>query len=84
MDWSKVDAALAGAMAEGSDPGRRYVVFIHLGPGGDEALTDLGLDGSGGGAVRTATVTARQVEALSSHAGVRHVALSRSLRADGN
>lgn len=83
MDWSKVDAALAGAMAEGSDAGRRYVVFIHLEARGAGVLADLGLDGSGGGAVRTATVTAQQVDALSSHAGVRLVALSRSLRADG-
>jgi len=79
MDWSKVDAGLAGALAD-DDAGRRYAVFVHLDPEADpEVLGALGVAAAGRGAVRTATVSAADVARLTDEAGVRHLRLSTPL-----
>jgi len=84
MDWSKVDAGLAGALAD-DDAGGRYAVFVHFDPGADpEVLGALGVAVTGHGDVRTATVSAAEVARLTDEAGVRHVRLSTRLHlADG-
>ncbi len=80
MDWSKLDAGLAAAVAEDADPTRRFVVFVHLDPEGGEVLTGAGIDAAGEGLVRTATVSALQVATLSDQDQVRRLVLSRPLR----
>ena len=83
MDWSKVDAGLAGALAD-PGTGERYVVFVHLNPSSDpEALASLPGDPVGEGAVRTATVSAEELERLSERAEVSHLALSRAVGLTG-
>ncbi len=80
MDWSKLDAGLAAALAEDADPTRRFVVFVHLDPEGGGMLTGAGIDAAGEGQVRTATLSARQVATLSDRNQVRRLVLSFPLR----
>ena len=62
MQWAKLDAGLAAALAD-DDGARRYLVFIH----GSE------------GPVRTATVSAADIDRLSDGDDVRQLRLSRRL-----
>ena len=80
MDWSKLDAGLAAAVAEDADPTRRFVVFVHLDPEGGGVLTAAGVDAAGEGQVRTATLSALQVATLSDRDQVRRLVLSLPLR----
>jgi len=84
MDWSKVDAGLAGALAD-DDASQRYDVFVHLAPGADpDVLVALGVVAPGEGAVRTARVSVADVARLTDQEGVRLVRLSGRLwPADG-
>ena len=83
MDWSKVDAALAGALAEGA-AADRYVVFVHLDPAADlKPPAERPGAPAGDGPVRTATVSAAEVDQLSERADVRHLRLSRTLDLQG-
>lgn len=77
MDWSKLDPALAAALGVADGPERRFVIFIHLHP---DAPDPPGV-AAGDGAVRTATVTAVEVESLSQSGAVRALRLATSLRA---
>ncbi|MEO5679657.1 MAG: hypothetical protein ABIS47_08310 [Acidimicrobiales bacterium] len=77
MDWSKLDPALAAALDEAGGPERHFVVFIHLHPD-DPAVPGVV---AGDGAVRTATVTADEVESLSHDTSVRALRLATRLRA---
>ncbi len=79
MDWSKLDAGLAGALADGK-AGDRYVVFVHLVPTADPAAApDLQGASTGDGSVRTAMVSAEDVDRLSERAHVSQIRLSRTL-----
>jgi len=80
VDWSKLDAGLAAAVAEDAGPTRRFVVFVHLDSDGDGVLTGVGVEAAGEGQVRTATLSARQVATLSDRDQVRRLVLSPSLR----
>jgi hypothetical protein len=80
VDWSKLDAGLAAAVAEDADPTRRFVVFVHLDPEGGGVLTGAGIDAAGEGQVRTATLSALQVATLSDRDQVRRLVLSLPLR----
>jgi len=80
MDWSKVDARLAGALAAG-DASSRHTVFIHLAPGAEpELLATLGVASAGEGAVRTATLSAAEVARLSDRDEVGFLRMSGPLR----
>lgn len=80
MDWSKVDAGLAAALAEDKGPARRFVVFVHLDPQAGGRLGDAEVEAAGEGPVRTATVSAEQVAALSDQGQVRRLVLSQPMR----
>lgn len=80
MDWSKVDAGLAASLAEDPDPGRRFVVFVHLDPQARGILAASGIDAEGEGSVQTATVSALEVAGLSDRSEVRRLVLSHRLR----
>lgn len=79
MDWSKVDAGLAAALAD-DDPARRYTVFVHLVPEADADAEPLGVDSAGDGPVRTATLSSAEIGHLSERAGVRLLRLSAPLK----
>ena len=80
MDWGKVDAPLASALAGavGDDP---LPVFVHLDRdrADDEVLDRLGL-GADGGDVGTASLSPADVAALTDQDWVRRVSLSGRLR----
>lgn len=79
MEWSKVDAGLAGALAE-EDTDGSFVVFVHLAADADpDVLREAGIEAVGSGSILTATVTAGEVERLTEVAGVRQLRLSRPL-----
>jgi hypothetical protein len=91
VDYAKVDASLAAALAAtGASDARtgaeRLTVFVHLaddvGPAEREALAGLGLDPAGDpeAATTTATLTPAQVAALSERPSVRRIQLSERLR----
>lgn len=86
MDYGKVDAALAAALADIADADadrRELSVFIHLDDPGDEgreALTRMGVTGAAEHQACTATVSARQVADLSERPWVRQLRLSARLR----
>lgn len=83
MDWSKLDATLAGALADADDPGlRRLPVFIDVDPEGADAAVLAGLDvqAPSGGGTCTATLSAAEVERLTEESWVRRVRLSGRLR----
>jgi len=79
MDWSKVDAGLAAALAD-DPPAPPMAVFLHLTePVEPERIEELGVDAAGEGLVRTATVSPEDVDRLSEQAWVSQLRLSRSL-----
>ena len=79
MDWSKVDAGLAAALAD-AEAGDRYVVFVHLARPVDPGVADrLPCATTGNDAVRTATVSTADVERLSDRPEVSQIRLSRAL-----
>lgn len=78
MDWSKVDAALAAALAD--DGGQRCTVLVHLTADVEpDLLKALGVSAAGEGLVRTATVSPTEVERLSDQPWVSLLRLSRRL-----
>lgn len=87
MDYAKIDAALAMALADPQSPDERnLLVFIkmHGAPEGAEKsrLERMGIQVSAGGAV-TATVSPNEVDAISEMSSVRSIRLSRRLRLAG-
>ncbi len=79
MDWSKLDASLAGALAD-EQAHRKYSVFVHLTVDvGPDVLAELGVEASGNGRVRTATVSADDVDRLSEQEWVSQLRMSTSL-----
>ena len=90
MDYQKMDAALAAALAEVRDPEERALsVFIHTAHAPQDAeadfLEDLGVGGvTGGRQVFTATLSPRAVEELSDQPWLRYMKLSRRLRILGS
>lgn len=86
MDWSKVDAALAGALADTGDPQAcRLPVFVHL--DAEQAdrrlLAELDVHGSASAGVGTGTVSAAGVDQLTDLPWVTRVQLSSPLRLQG-
>jgi hypothetical protein len=90
MDYRKLDAALAAALDEVSDPEERALaVFIHTAhaPADTEAafLEDMGVGGvTDERRVFTATLSARAVEELSDQPWLQYMKLSRRLRILGD
>lgn len=84
MDWCKVDAALAGALADAGDTGE-LPVFVHVDAGGADVslLEKLDLRESGGG-VCTGTLSPAGVDHLTDQPWVTRVALSGPLRLLGD
>ncbi len=80
MDWGKIDAPLASALAGAADDDR-LPVFVHLDRSrADRATLDrLGL-GRRGGEVSTASLSAADLADLTDKAWVRRVSLSGRLR----
>jgi len=78
MDWTKVDAGLAGALGDGD--GDRFVVFVHLAPGADSDVCLGPEDVSAAGTIRSATLSRQEIERLTDQAAVRHIRLSGTLR----
>ena len=71
MNWAKLDAALADAVARSPDvDARTLVVFVE---GEGTTATE------GGAPLETATVSAREVEELSDRPAVRRLRLARPL-----
>lgn len=82
MDWGKVDAPLASALA-GAGPEDPLPVFVFLDRSRVDAdvLDQLGLGREGdGGEVGSASLSAAEVAALTDEAGVQRVHLSGRLR----
>ena len=82
LDWSKVDAALAGALADADAAGSaRLAVFVHVDVDRAEVslLEELGVRASGGG-VCTGTVSPDGVDRLTDQSWVSRVRLSAPLR----
>lgn len=77
MDWAKVDAALASALAGAADDDQ-LAVFVHVDSrrAGEATLKRLGLDG----AVSTATLRPAEVAALTDEPCIRQIRLARRLR----
>ena len=77
MDWAKVDAALASALA-GADEEDEFTVFVHvdLERAGAATLQRLGLQG----AMSTATLRRAEVATLSDEPCVRQLRLAQRLR----
>lgn len=84
MDWSKLDAALAAAMAE-EGGSQRLDIFVHLDPGAADrqVLARFDVRGADAGEVCTATLSPTQVDELSSLPWVRRLRLSSRLRLAG-
>lgn len=82
MDWSKVDAALAAALAAADDPETCLTVFVHLDSerADPSLLVDLDLRGAPPGGVCTGTVSVRAVEELTDQPWVTRVHLSGRVR----
>ena len=79
MDWAKVDAALAAALA-GASAEEALPVFVQVdrAAAGDEALGRLNLGDAGD--VATASLSPAELDALTDHHGVVFVRLSGHLR----
>lgn len=78
MDWSKLDARLALALAE-DDPSSRFAVFVQVDPGADlDSL--LGVLEPGEGPVCTAALSPDEIGRLSEHPEIRKIGLSTRLR----
>ena len=89
MNWSKVDATLAGALADaGADDRaqRRLAVFIDVDPEAVDLTVLAGLDvrKPEAGDVCTATLSATEVERLTDETWVRRVRSSGRLRLLGD
>lgn len=87
MDWSKVDAGLAGALADaGDDEVQRLAVFIHLdAEGADRSfLAALDLEPPEKGAVCTAALSPADLDRLTEQPWVVRVRLSGPLRLMGD
>jgi len=78
MDWAKIDAALAGALADGDDSDR-YVVFVHRVPGAPTSVGATWEVVPGEGLVSTATLSESELDRLSEQAWVGRLGLSRPL-----
>lgn len=82
MDWGKVDAPLASALA-GASPDEPLSVFVQIDPSradvDADALDRLGL-GRDAADVSTATLSPAQLDALTDQDWVRYVRLSGRLR----
>lgn len=80
MDWGKIDAPLASALAGAADDDP-LPVFVHLdrSRADDEVLDRLGL-GLGDGDVGSASLSPADLAALTDQAWVRRVTLSGRLR----
>lgn len=87
VDWSKIDAALAGALQQEEDrDARRLAVFVQLNADAPDhqALSELGVPGAGGqSGVCTATLSHQEVARLSEQPWVRRLALSGRQRLTG-
>lgn len=84
MDWGKVDAPLASALA-GASPDESLSVFVQIDPSrGDvdgDVLDRLGLGrGTDAGGLTTATLSPAQLDALTDEEWVGYVRLSGRLR----
>lgn len=77
MDWAKVDAPLASALAGATDDAR-FAVFVHVDPARADAATldRLGLAGP----VTTASLRPAEVAALTDEPCIRQVRLAQRLR----
>lgn len=89
MNWSKVDATLAGALADvdaGDRAQRRLSVFIDVDPEGVDLTVLAGFDVQRPekGDVCTATLSATEVERLTDESWVRRVRSSGRLRLLGD
>lgn len=82
MDWGKVDAPLASALA-GASPDEALSVFVQIDPSrgqiDGDVLDRLGL-GRDAGDVTTASLSPAQLDALTDEEWVRYVRLSGRLR----
>jgi hypothetical protein len=82
VDWSKLDAALAAALAQDEERGDRHLtVFVQLDPDASpldrQSLSALGVSGADGqSVVCTATLSHQDVGALSEQPWVRRLVLS--------
>jgi len=89
MNYQKVDAGLASALAEVADPeAREFTVFVHTNaaPTKDQetVLRQFGVnDPTAGRQVFTATLSAQAVEELTNQPWVRFLKLSTRLRPYG-
>ncbi len=85
MNYQKLDAALASAIARVQDPEERnLVVFVHAEPVTDPQKADflerLGVSGETSGRdIFTATLSAREVGELSEQSWVQYLRLSQKL-----
>lgn len=87
MDWSKVDAALAGALADVGDPDARCLpVFVHVDveEAEETLLATLDVHGSAPGGIGTGTLSAAAVDRLTDQPWVTRIALSGPLRLQGD
>lgn len=82
MDWAKVGARLAAAMADApaADTPIPVAVSVDRDRCAPEALQRLGIGGPGGGQVGSASLSPAQVSALTDEPWVRRVDLSAPLR----
>jgi len=81
VNWGKIDAPLASALAGAADDDS-LPVFVHLdrSRADDKVLDRLGLGGLDDGDVSTASLLPADVATLTDQAWVRRVSLSRRLR----
>lgn len=75
MDWAKVDAPLAAALVDAGDD-EAIPVFVHLDPG----VEDVPGFPEGQAGLRTTTLSAAEVAALTDHPAVIQIRLSTALR----
>lgn len=83
MDWSKVDATLAAALADaGADDSCRLPVFVHLDADAADPsfLDELPLAPPGERGICTGTLSAADVDRLTEQPWVRSIGLSGPLR----
>lgn len=89
MEWSKIDAGLAAALADDEAATGRHRVFVHLAAEVDPAevdptvLADLGVP-AGDARVRTAELTAAEIDRLSDQEWVSQLRSSWPLRPAGD
>lgn len=85
MDYRKIDAALAAALADIQSPDDpAFEVFVHAdhppGPEDLAFLQNLGVRAETGGMIFTARLSAKAVDLLSNEHWVRQIRLTRRLR----